>query len=60
MELVCEKYKEKVDSKDPVCRHPDDYCQTRTACIIHYMEKEKKREQQKKNIPGNGSNKSNN
>ncbi len=49
MELVCEKYKEKVNSDDPVCRHPDDYCRTRSGCIIQFMEKEKKRAQQKKN-----------
>ncbi len=48
MELVCEKYKETVDPDDPVCRHPDDYCQTRSGCIIHFMEKEKQRTQQKK------------
>ena len=48
MEFICEKYKEKVDSDEPVCRHPDDYCRTRSSCIIHYMEKEKEREQRKK------------
>ena len=48
MELVCEKYKETVDPDNPVCRHPDDYCQTRTGCLIHFMEKENKRAQQKK------------
>ncbi len=60
MELVCEKYKEKVDSKEPVCRHPDDYCQTRNACIIQYMEKERKREQQKKSVPRERDKKSSN
>ncbi len=54
MELVCEKYKEKVDSDEPVCRHPDDYCQTRISCIIQYMEKERKREQQKRLSPARG------
>ena len=48
MELVCEKYKDKVDSDDPVCRHPDDFCRTRSGCIIHYMEKEKERAQREK------------
>jgi len=54
MELICEKYQEKVDSKDPVCRHAEDYCRTRTSCIIRYMEKEKQREQQKHIADENG------
>ena len=37
MELVCEKYKEKMQSDGAVCRHPDEYCKDRTACIIHFM-----------------------
>ena len=57
MELVCEKYKEKVDSSDPVCRHPNDYCRTRSGCIIRYMEKEKKRSQQSNIVPPKGSKK---
>lgn len=44
MELECEKYKEKIDSENPACRHPDDYCQYRTTCIVQFMEKENKRE----------------
>lgn len=51
MELVCEKYKDKVDSDNPVCRHPDDFCQTRSGCIIHYMEKERERARRKKIAP---------
>jgi len=53
MELECEKYKETVNSSDPVCRHPDDYCQFRSACMIHFMEKENKRE--KKNSKNSDS-----
>jgi len=45
VQLECEKYKDKVDPDKPVCRHPDDYCQFRTSCIIHFMEKERRREQ---------------
>ncbi len=48
IELVCEKYKEKVDPDDVCCHHPDDYCQHRQACIIHFMGKEAQRESQKK------------
>ena len=25
------------------CIHPHDYCQYRTACVIHYLERERKR-----------------
>jgi len=49
MDLVCEKYKEKVDSEAPECRHPDDYCQFRTSCMIQFMEKENRREQARQN-----------
>lgn len=45
MKLTCEKYKEIMESEDAECRHPDDYCQTRSSCMISYMEKERKREQ---------------
>ncbi len=44
MQLICEKYKEIMESEDAECRHPSDYCQTRTSCMISYMEKERKRE----------------
>lgn len=43
MELECEKYHEKMDSEQAVCRHPDDYCQHRTSCMIHFIEKENRR-----------------
>jgi len=45
VQLICDKYKETMESEDAECRHPDDYCQTRTSCMISYMEKERKREQ---------------
>jgi len=47
MELECEKYREKIDSATPVCRHPNDFCQYRTGCIVHFMEQENKREEKK-------------
>ncbi len=25
------------------CRHPSDYCQFRQACMIHFLEKERRR-----------------
>ncbi|MFA6284696.1 MAG: hypothetical protein WC633_11180 [Desulfurivibrionaceae bacterium] len=41
MELVCEKYKEKVDSRKAVCRRPTEYCKFRSACLIHFLSREK-------------------
>ena len=41
MELVCEKYKEKVDSEEAVCRRPTEYCKFRNACLIHFLTREK-------------------
>ncbi len=53
MELECAKYHEKMDSEQAVCRHPNDYCQHRQACMIHFIEKENIRDskdaEQKKN-----------
>lgn len=47
MELFCEKYREKVDSASPVCRHPNDFCQFRTGCIVAFMEQENKRDEKR-------------
>ncbi|HEB70669.1 MAG TPA: RNA polymerase II-associated protein [Desulfobulbus sp.] len=57
MELECEKYKDKVDSENAVCRHPDDYCQFRQGCIIRFMEKERKGQQKAKasSLSGNSA-----
>jgi len=48
MKLECDKYKETMESEDAECRHPNDYCQTRNSCMIRFMEKERKREQDRK------------
>lgn len=45
VELMCEKYKQKMDSAVAECQHPDEYCKFRTSCLIHFMEKEKTREE---------------
>ena len=41
MELVCEKYKERIDSQEAVCRRPTEYCKFRNACLIHFLAREK-------------------
>ncbi|MCI5148063.1 MAG: RNA polymerase II-associated protein [Candidatus Electrothrix sp. MAN1_4] len=40
MELECAKYGEKMDADQAMCRHPGDYCQHRTSCMIQFMERE--------------------
>ncbi len=45
MKIECEKYKETMESELAECRHPDDYCATRTSCMINFLEKERKREE---------------
>lgn len=41
MELVCEKYKGKFVSMKAVCRRPKEYCKFRSACLIHFLAREK-------------------
>ncbi len=45
MDLLCEKYNEKVDSDQAHCSHPVEYCRFRTSCMIHFIETEKKQEE---------------
>lgn len=40
MELVCEKYKEKVAAAGARCRRPAEYCKFRSACLIRFLAKE--------------------
>lgn len=47
MELVCEKYKEKVDSEKAVCRRPTEYCKFRSACLLYFLAREKVGEEKK-------------
>jgi len=48
MDLICEKHQDKVDSTQPRCVHPDEYCKFRTSCMISFLEKENEWEQRKK------------
>ncbi len=43
----CQKDNKEVDA-DKGCCHPKDYCPYRQACMIHYMEQERKRTEKKK------------
>ncbi len=40
-QYFCQKYQEDyITNTTPACRHPKDYCQFRSACPIHFLEKE--------------------
>ena len=41
MELVCEKYREKMAEADACCHHPNEYCKFRPSCLIHFLGKER-------------------
>ena len=41
MELVCEKYQEKIDSEKAVCQRPKEYCKFRSACLLYFLAREK-------------------
>lgn len=43
LEGYCSKDRKKIDINAGCC-HPKDYCPDRTACIVHFMEQEQKRE----------------
>ncbi|MDI6790817.1 MAG: ferredoxin [Thermodesulfobacteriota bacterium] len=40
-EYFCQKYQEPIKTKPPACPHPLDYCQFRSSCPVHFLEKEK-------------------
>ncbi len=43
MRLVCEKYKETMAADQARCRHAQEYCKFRSACMIHFLSQEKGR-----------------
>ncbi len=47
MELLCEKDGGTMESEVASCTHPDDYCQFRKKCLIHFFDQENKRENEK-------------
>jgi len=44
MVLVCDKFGEEMESDGAQCTHPNDYCQYRKKCLIHFIGQESKRE----------------
>ncbi len=42
--LPCAKYNRDQDGDNPRCSDPDLYCKHRTSCLIHFMEKSRRRE----------------
>ena len=57
MELVCEKYKEKIDSEKAVCRRPTEYCKFRSACLLYFLAREKAGEEKKEGQERDGEGK---
>ncbi len=47
-QLPCAKYNRYQDSRDPHCSDPALYCKFRTACLIHFMEKNNQRRDEDK------------
>lgn len=47
----CQKDNKEVDLARGCC-HPGDYCQFRTACVVHFFEQEREREEKKKRERG--------
>ncbi len=45
-EGFCQKDNKKVPLNNG-CLHPNDYCQYRQSCLIHYFEQERKKENKK-------------
>ncbi len=38
-ECFCQKYQESIKTTTPACPHPKDYCQLRSSCPLHFLEK---------------------
>jgi hypothetical protein len=47
VDLICEKYKMKVEAESAVCEHLEEYCKFREACIINFMTRERLREERR-------------
>ncbi|MDZ7641134.1 MAG: RNA polymerase II-associated protein [Desulfurivibrio sp.] len=44
MELLCEKYGEKMARQEARCRHPGEYCKFRSSCVINMLGREDDRD----------------
>ncbi|HET97326.1 MAG TPA: RNA polymerase II-associated protein [Desulfurivibrio alkaliphilus] len=51
MELLCEKYREKVREEEARCHRPLEYCKFRSACIINMLGRERDREAARAETP---------
>jgi hypothetical protein len=41
MELICEKYRDRMAATEAKCRHPTEYCKFRSSCMIRILAGEK-------------------
>ncbi|MDJ0719987.1 MAG: hypothetical protein QNJ04_00050 [Desulfobacterales bacterium] len=49
--LPCAKYSRYQDSREPRCSDPELYCKHRSSCLIHCMEKIRKRRDRQPDRP---------
>lgn len=45
MELICEKYRERMAREQARCLRPNEYCKFRSACIINLLGRDRAREE---------------
>ena len=57
LEFFCEKFQEKIDSEKAVCQRPREYCKFRSACLLHFLTREKAGEEKKEtqDLDGEGN-----
>ena len=56
VDLICEKYKKKVEAENAFCEHLEEYCKFRDACIINFMTRERLREERRDSESGDTGN----
>ena len=50
MDLICEKYRERVPEAEALCLRPGEYCKFRSACMIHFLGRERRSQLYKLNF----------
>ncbi|MFH7326326.1 RNA polymerase II-associated protein [Desulfurivibrio sp. C05AmB] len=43
MDLICEKYRKRMAEADARCPQAREYCKFRSACLIHFLDRERRR-----------------
>lgn len=55
MDLVCEKYQQKMRAEKARCRHAKEYCKFRSSCMIHFLAREHGEESKEAQASGDGA-----